>query len=146
MTPALDALCEPDLGPADSEVLAGAKRLSSMGAWPEPLDDAAGQQWLLPAAVWPGSAEDQQLLYQQPWVWMPVTDLAESCATQGAWWPDPAVWPMPPIPSAASTDVGSEVDSGSEAGDAKVPPVGEGRTTVMLRNVPSSLTRNTLLQ
>jgi len=138
MTPTLDALCEPELGLAN---LDAAVNIATMwGPW----DDAAGQEWLLPAAVWPGSPESEQLAYQQPWVWMPLTDLAESCAMQGACWPDSAMWPTSPGISSASTDVGSEVDSSSEAGDPKVQE-GETRTTVMLRNIPSSLMRNSLL-
>jgi len=131
-TPMLDALCEPDLGLVD------------LGATAQ-VDDVVGQEWSLPAAAWPGTLEDQQLVYQQPCMWVPLTDFAESWVMQAGCWSDPTAWTSPPIPSSASTDVCSEVDSGSETGGSEV-WVGETRTTVMLRNVPSSLMRNMLLQ
>jgi hypothetical protein len=128
-TPMLDALCEPELG----------------RSWPGPLDADIGQQWLLPVPMWPESLEGEQLVYQQPWVWMPLPDLAESCAVQGSFWPCSAAWPSSPALSLASTAAGSEIDSGSDAGGSQE-RAGERRTTVMLRNVPSAVTRNTLLQ
>jgi len=141
MTPALDALCEPDLGSLGLGGAENGEALLGMGMWPGSLDDTSCQQWLLPAAFWPESLE---AAYQQPWVWMPMADVGETGTLEGAFWADPAAWMSSPASASASTKVDSDVGSSSEEDDSKV-PAGETRTTVMLRSVPTSLTRNMLL-
>jgi len=138
----------------DREATAEVKAVLGMGNYfgsSPTLEGAAGQQqWLLPDAAWLGGEEDQQAVYQQSWVFVPMGDFADCSALQGADWSDQGAWPS--VPQASSMDAGASATSSSgtrrKGGDDTSAWLagGETRTTVMLRNMPTSLTRNVLLE
>eukprot|EP00443_Scrippsiella_acuminata_P044959 CAMPEP_0115228930 /NCGR_PEP_ID=MMETSP0270-20121206/31928_1 /TAXON_ID=71861 /ORGANISM="Scrippsiella trochoidea, Strain CCMP3099" /LENGTH=339 /DNA_ID=CAMNT_0002643455 /DNA_START=62 /DNA_END=1081 /DNA_ORIENTATION=- len=145
VTPMLDAMRQPDLGCVNLEATAEVKAVLGLGPCVEPSvqSSIAGQQWLLPSAAWPHDPAEQHAMSQQLYVFVPLAHSMEDCSAQVACWADSSMWQPQPTPSTSSTDALSDAESGSEATAAQVC---ETRTTVMLRGLPSLLTRNTLLQ
>mmetsp|Transcript_28286 Transcript_28286/g.93899 ORF Transcript_28286/g.93899 Transcript_28286/m.93899 type:complete len:316 (-) Transcript_28286:494-1441(-) len=85
------------------------------------------QQWMLPAA-----GEQDQM----PWMFVPCGDYSEFCAMQGVW---PGEW--------LGSESTASGDADSTSGDScEARPKADWRTTVMLRNLPNTLTREMLLQ
>jgi len=150
MTPMLEAVFEPDQDKAiergevvDLEATMEVKAFLGMGecgVWLQADEDGS---WLPPAATDDDILQDPSMVYQQPWVFVPFADFSDCCAVQGACWGEPGLW-QPSTSSTASTGACSV--AGSSSGDSFDMQAGETRTTVMLRNLPSALSRDTLLQ
>jgi len=149
MTPMLEPIFEPEmlpqqcLGFIDYSATMEIKSMLGMDMLAED-----GVDWLPPAAALPDDMQDASWA-QHPWVFVPFPDFAgdysECCAAAqgGACWVEPGMW-EPATSSTASTGAGSAVDASSTDGFDGA--AGESRTTVMLRNLPNTLTRDMLLQ
>jgi len=122
-TPMMEAIAEPDLGMVDDMA-------SNFGA----LD----MQWLPPAM--PSVDEQNQFMEQQmlyePWMFMPYGAFGDCYTMQPASWEEAST-----ASGEHSPQEGSTVEDGSD-GHAG----GEWRTTVMLRSLPNTLTRELLRQ
>jgi hypothetical protein len=156
----------------DLEATMEVKAVLGMAAGASPCQDAQPEptvqpphQWLPPAAMQMLECEDHQMqdamLFQHPWVFVPYADFGDCCHMQGEWaltpsgdlgqaqcWADGGLWQ----PDAALEDASTaSISSGAtpSAGDIssyETLSTTETRTTVMLRNLPNTLTRERLLR
>jgi len=90
------------------------------------------QQLMLPAVGW-----QDQMMCDSQWMFMPCGDFSDLCAMQGMC---PGEWPG----SSESTTSGEADSTSGDSCEAR--SKGDWRTTVMLRNLPNTLTRDMLLQ
>lgn len=170
VTPVLEAAFEPEALTergelVDLEATMEVKAVLGMsaGASPCQLESEPAvqppQQWLPQAALQMLDCDESQLqdpmVFQQPWLFVPYADYSDCCHMQGEWglagpdmaWADPGMWQPDATLEDAST---ASISSGAtpSTGDIGYDALSntETRTTVMLRNLPNTLTRERLLR
>mmetsp|Transcript_123453 Transcript_123453/g.308506 ORF Transcript_123453/g.308506 Transcript_123453/m.308506 type:complete len:339 (-) Transcript_123453:452-1468(-) len=143
-TSVLDAHREPHLGFSETGTAASAEAALGMDACPGSKDNAPQPQCLVSLAPWPGNLHDQDLTHNRYHESIPAVELAQNLTSQGACSSSLATRSSLLATSLTSADVCTKA-CGTLTDSSEV-WVGETRTTVLLRNVPTSLTRNMLLQ